>query len=186
MCSRRSALPGVAPRPRARSSSGAAESRPILERGIPVPARRIIFLDVDGTIMTYGGVIPASAKRAIAAARAAGHVLFLCTGRSKAEIPSELAALGFDGMIGGNGSYVEHHGDIVMHQTIPLDQCCRIVDCRVATRQRLRRIMCPPTWMPTACGTRLCILGLLGRRCLPCSSRRAIRRSCSRLRIASA
>lgn len=93
-----------------------------------MPARKIIFLDVDGSIMTYDGAIPASAKRAIAAARAAGHTVFLCTGRSKAEIPSELAALGFDGMIGANGAYVEYHGEVVAHQTIAPGQCRRLVD----------------------------------------------------------
>ena len=31
-------------------------------------------------------------------------------------------------MIGGNGSYVEDHGHVVMHQCITLEQCKRIVD----------------------------------------------------------
>ena len=52
----------------------------------------------------------------------------MCTGRSKAENPLEIWAIGFDGMIGGNGSYVEDAGEVVMHQLITLDQCKRIVD----------------------------------------------------------
>lgn len=31
-------------------------------------------------------------------------------------------------MIGGNGSYVEHQGQVIMHQLITKDQCCHIVD----------------------------------------------------------
>lgn len=89
---------------------------------------RIVFLDVDGTITNYDNQIPESARRAIREARETGNRVYLCTGRSKAENPPELWAIGFDGMIGGNGSYVEDDGEVVMHQLITPDQCRHIVD----------------------------------------------------------
>ena len=89
---------------------------------------KILFLDVDGTITDYDNNIPESAKRAIRAARANGHRAYMCTGRSKAEVPPELEEIGFDGMIGGNGSYVESDGQVVMHQLITAEQCRHIVD----------------------------------------------------------
>lgn len=89
---------------------------------------KIIFLDVDGTITDYENNVPPSAVRAMRLARARGHRVYMCTGRSKAENPPEIWAIGFDGMIGGNGSYVEDAGEVVMHQLITLDQCKRIVD----------------------------------------------------------
>ena len=89
---------------------------------------KIVFLDVDGTIVTYENVLPASAARAIREARAAGHKVLMCTGRSKGEVQPELAALGFDGMIGGNGAYVEVEGRTVMHRLVTPEQCRRIVD----------------------------------------------------------
>lgn len=89
---------------------------------------KIIFLDVDGTITDYENNVPPSAVRAIRLARARGHRVYMCTGRSKAENPPEIWAIGFDGMIGGNGSYVEDAGEVVMHQLITFDQCKRIVD----------------------------------------------------------
>lgn len=89
---------------------------------------KIVFLDVDGTITTYENIIPQSAKDAIKRARANGHKVLMCTGRSKAENPPELWEIGFDGMIGGNGSYVEIHDEVVMHQLITLEQCRHIVD----------------------------------------------------------
>lgn len=52
----------------------------------------------------------------------------MCTGRSKAENPQEIWDIGFDGMIGGNGCYVESDGEVVMHQLITADQCRHIVD----------------------------------------------------------
>ena len=89
---------------------------------------KVVFLDVDGTITTYENVIPESAKRAIRTARANGHKVLMCTGRSKAENPPELTEIGFDGMIGGNGSYVEVADQVIMHVHIDAGQCRHIVD----------------------------------------------------------
>ena len=70
---------------------------------------KIIFLDVDGTLVDYEGRIPKSAIKAIREARKNGHRVDICTGRSRAEVYEELWEIGLDGMIGGNGSYVEDH-----------------------------------------------------------------------------
>ena len=76
---------------------------------------KIIFLDVDGTLIDYEAKLPASAAKAVDMARANGHKVYICTGCSKAEIEQRnLCEL--DGMIGGNGAYVEDHGHVVMHQ----------------------------------------------------------------------
>ena len=90
--------------------------------------RKIIFLDVDGTLVDYEGRIPKSAIQAIRAARKGGHRVYICTGRSKAEVYQELWDIGLDGMIGGNGSYVEDGGHVVLHQLITKEQCVRIVE----------------------------------------------------------
>jgi len=64
---------------------------------------KIVFLDVDGTLVDYENHLPDSAVIAIRAARANGHRVYICTGRSRAEVYPELWDIGFDGMIGGNG-----------------------------------------------------------------------------------
>ena len=89
---------------------------------------KIIFLDVDGTLVDYENRLPSSAVKAIRQARSNGHRVYICTGRSRAEVYPELWDIGLDGMIGGNGSYVEDNGHVVMHQLITLEQCRRIVD----------------------------------------------------------
>lgn len=89
---------------------------------------KIIFLDVDGTIVDYDNHIPESAKVAIRKARENGHLVYVCTGRSKAEMPEEIWNIGLDGMIGGNGSYVEHQGEVLMHQLIPFEIAKQVVD----------------------------------------------------------
>lgn len=90
--------------------------------------KEIIFLDVDGTIVDYANHILASAVKAIRQAREKDHLVYVCTGRSRAEMPEEIWKIGFDGMVGGSGSYVEHEGQIIMHQLIPLDVEKRVVD----------------------------------------------------------
>lgn len=89
---------------------------------------KILFLDVDGTLVNYECQLPDSAVSAIRQARKNGHRVYICTGRSKAEVYENLWDIGLDGMIGGNGSYVEDHGTVVMHQLITSEQCKRIVD----------------------------------------------------------
>ncbi len=89
---------------------------------------KIIFLDVDGTLVDYKNCLPQSAVKAIRMARANGHRVYICTGRSKAEVYPELWDIGLDGMIGGNGSYVEDRDHVVMHQLITAEQCRRIID----------------------------------------------------------
>ena len=72
--------------------------------------KKIIFFDVDGTLVSdTGGIehVPESAKRAIALTRAKGNLVYLCTGRSKAEIYDFILECGIDGVIGAGGGYIE-------------------------------------------------------------------------------
>ena len=89
---------------------------------------KILFIDVDGTLVDYDNNIPQSAVEAIKIARNNGHKVYICTGRSKSEVYQELWDIGLDGMIGGNGSYVENNNNVVMHNTITYEQCKHIVD----------------------------------------------------------
>ena len=89
---------------------------------------KILLIDIDGTLVDYENRLPASAVEAVRRARANGHRVYLCSGRSKAENKQEIWDIGIDGYIGGNGSYVESDGAVVMHQLITADQCRRIVD----------------------------------------------------------
>ena len=89
---------------------------------------KIIFIDLDGTLVSYENVLPKSAVEAIQSARQRGHKVYISTGRSRAEVYDYIWNIGLDGMIGGNGSYVESDGKIILHQLITLQQCKRIVD----------------------------------------------------------
>ena len=68
--------------------------------------QKLIFLDIDGTLTVPGSnVPPASALAAIRAARAAGHKVFLCTGRNF-DMLRPVLAYGFDGAVASGGGYV--------------------------------------------------------------------------------
>lgn len=87
----------------------------------------LVLLDIDGTLVTYAGELPASACAAVRTARSHGHEVVLCTGRSTAEIGPDLQGMGFDGLIAGNGSYVELHGEVLFHQTLSTETVARAV-----------------------------------------------------------
>ncbi len=71
--------------------------------------RKAVFLDVDGTYMV-GNEVPPSAADAVRAARANGHPVFLCTGRSLSEIYAHITEAGFDGVISAGGAVIDHDG----------------------------------------------------------------------------
>ncbi len=87
----------------------------------------VLLLDVDGTLLDYQAQLPESAGAAVREARSRGHRVYLCTGRSRAEIYPWLWDLGLDGLIGGNGSYVESDGEVVWHQVLPREVVERAV-----------------------------------------------------------
>ncbi len=68
--------------------------------------QKLIFLDIDGTLTSPGSnVPPESALEAIRAARAAGHKVFLCTGRNL-DMLRPVLSYGFDGAVASGGGYV--------------------------------------------------------------------------------
>lgn len=82
-------------------------------------SKKIIFLDIDGTLIDYTQKLPPSTAEALNRARAHGHKLLISTGRSKPSIYPWLLEMGFDGMIAGDGAYAEYGGNIILASTIP-------------------------------------------------------------------
>ena len=88
---------------------------------------KVVFLDVDGTLINYEAKLPESAAKAVQMARANGHKIYICTGCSKAEI--EQRNLGeLDGMIGANGGYIESDGKVVKHIGLSKEDVKHVVD----------------------------------------------------------
>lgn len=81
--------------------------------------RRIVFLDIDGTLINERESIQPSTIEAITRARAAGHLIFICTGRSRAEIYPQILEIGFDGIVSVGGSFVWLDGETRVSHTMP-------------------------------------------------------------------
>ena len=68
--------------------------------------KKIIFLDIDGTLTAAGSnVPPESALQVIRAAQERGHLVFLCTGRNY-DMLRPLLRYGFDGVVASAGGYI--------------------------------------------------------------------------------
>ena len=75
--------------------------------------KKIIFLDIDGTLTEPGSnVPPESAMKAVRGAQEKGHYVFLCTGRNY-DMLSPLLPLGFDGMVASCGGYVRFKDQVI-------------------------------------------------------------------------
>ena len=80
--------------------------------------KKVVFLDVDGTMVNDRGEIPESTKEAVRRAKANGHKMVVCTGRSRFQIYDELLELGFSGIVGAAGVFVIADGKEIYHAYI--------------------------------------------------------------------
>ncbi len=75
--------------------------------------RKLIFLDIDGTLTEPGkNVPPKSAVLAVEKARTKGHKAVLCSGRNYGML-FPLMQYGFDGLVASAGGYIEYQGKVV-------------------------------------------------------------------------
>jgi len=88
---------------------------------------KYVFLDVDGTLLPFGKPVPDSAVDALQKAHEKGNKLFLCTGRSRNELPGCITALPFDGMVLGAGALLYAEGELVSSKAFDNRQLARFV-----------------------------------------------------------
>lgn len=75
--------------------------------------KRIIFLDIDGTLTQPGcNEPPKSALGAIRETQKKGNLVFLCTGRNY-DMLRPLLQYGFDGVIASSGAYILCGGEVI-------------------------------------------------------------------------
>lgn len=91
-------------------------------------ARKIIFLDIDGTLTVAGtNEPPESAVRAVQEARDKGHLVFLCTGRNY-DMLSPLLSYGFDGVIASAGGYICYNNQVIYDCPMTQEQQKLVLD----------------------------------------------------------
>ena len=92
--------------------------------------KKLIFFDIDGTIITEGEegrYVPESVLTALHKLRRNGHLCFINTGRSYAEVDTGIRSLPFDGLACGCGTYITYQGEVLLSNTIPFAQGNQII-----------------------------------------------------------
>ena len=88
-----------------------------------------IFLDIDGTLISDSFVIPERNKKAIAAAREKGHMVFINTGRSWGNIPPVLhEQFNVDGIVAGSGTMITIGDETVYKMSMSKDLVRRLTE----------------------------------------------------------
>ena len=100
--------------------------------------RKIMFFDIDGTLMedSSSHYVPESTVKALQLARKAGHLLYVNTGRPVINVDEDVRALGFDGYICGCGTYIEIDNQEVFYHTNAKKICLQMAqlvrDCNAS------------------------------------------------------
>ncbi len=88
-----------------------------------------LFFDIDGTLIDdRTNELPGSAAEAVKRARAAGHLIFINTGRTVCSIPVGIKMMGIDGILGGCGTYINYRHGVLLEHPIPEDRGYRYID----------------------------------------------------------
>ena len=103
--------------------------------------KKLIFLDIDGTLVAALSSPTRPVKQAIQQARAKGHLVFLCTGRNLPIIGEDILEIGFDGVIASAGSYVAVGDEVLFDHLLPeelVQECLTVFHdlgmfCRIET-----------------------------------------------------
>lgn len=75
--------------------------------------RKIVFFDIDGTLLNKENKLPESAKKAIKALQANGIYVAIATGRAPFMFKELRKELGIESFVSFNGQYVVFEGEII-------------------------------------------------------------------------
>lgn len=90
--------------------------------------KKIVFFDVDGTLVNVQGTISESTREALRLLKENGHLVFVCTGRTKAMFQKKIAELGFDGYVFGGGTHIEYQGNDLYYSEIEFQDLQGTID----------------------------------------------------------
>ncbi len=89
---------------------------------------RVLFFDIDGTLVGFDKKMPDSARKAVLRAKDNGHILILCTGRGECQLYPLLREIGFDGVISSGGTGVTFHDQVVARHTFGTEKMRFLTD----------------------------------------------------------
>ncbi|WP_106765854.1 Cof-type HAD-IIB family hydrolase [Paenibacillus faecalis] len=81
--------------------------------------KKLVFFDIDGTLLDHEKKVPLSTKEAIDELKAGGHEAAIATGRPPFLFKELREELGIDSYVSLNGQYVVYQGKVVYSNPIP-------------------------------------------------------------------
>lgn len=87
---------------------------------------KIVFFDIDGTLVTKYNSVPKSTKQAIIKLKENGHIPVIATGRAPLLIEEIIEELEIDSYIAMNGQIVVHKGEVVFDNPIKKETVDRL------------------------------------------------------------
>ncbi|MGN0334898.1 MAG: Cof-type HAD-IIB family hydrolase [Lachnospiraceae bacterium] len=96
--------------------------------------KKMIFLDLDGTLLDDEKKLPEANRQAITEALEAGHIVLICTGRPLCSAKKQIPRLGLDRpgcyAITYNGGLIwdSYKEEIVYKKTLPIDQVAYVFE----------------------------------------------------------
>lgn len=105
--------------------------------------KKLIFLDIDGTLVAAMAKPSLLVTEAVWKARENGHKVFLCTGRNMPIIGADIWKVGFDGVIASAGGHIEVEGKVIFDQLLPeevIQECLSVfhsygIFCRIESSE---------------------------------------------------
>jgi Cof subfamily protein (haloacid dehalogenase superfamily) len=88
---------------------------------------KILFFDVDGTLLNFNGEMSLSTQIALNKAKENGHHIYICTGRSRFALPRKLLQFNFNGIVAAAGAYVECEGSTIFHHIMPKEDVNKVL-----------------------------------------------------------
>lgn len=94
-------------------------------------AKKLIFFDIDGTLLDHKKELPASTEKAIMDLHAAGHYIAIATGRAPFMFPELREKLGIHTFISFNGSYVRVGEEEILKSPLNDEELIRLTEAAV-------------------------------------------------------
>lgn len=95
---------------------------------------KVIFFDVDGTLVTGDHVLPESTTEALYRAHEKGHRLVVNTGRPYGHVEDQIKKMPFDGFVCSLGGYIRWQGKELYYRQPSPELCRRVHELAKACR----------------------------------------------------
>lgn len=90
-------------------------------------SKKIVFFDIDGTLLDHDKKIPVSTKEAIAKLKENGIIVAIATGRAPFMFREILEELDIQSFVSLNGQYAVYNDEVIHEQPYSEQQMCELV-----------------------------------------------------------